>query len=87
MFSLEPDMSKVALAALTVQLREWGFAFVDCQTPTDHTQQLGARAFTRDDFLDRLEVALRQPTRLGPWTMELTQEQLRERLAPGAAGV
>lgn len=80
MFTHEPDMSKVALATLTVQLRAWNFDFVDCQTPTDHTQQLGARAFERSDFLDRLDRALLKPTRLGPWSLELDDEQLRNRL-------
>ncbi len=68
MFHAEADASKVAFVTLVRRLRAWGFPMVDCQVHTEHLEQLGAREWPRDRFLDELELAIRHPTRRGPWT-------------------
>lgn len=68
MFTLRPDASKVALVTLVRTLGSRGFAFLDCQTHTPHVERLGARPWPREEFLERLGDALRQPTLRGPWT-------------------
>lgn len=50
MFSLAPNMSKIAFVALARQLECWDFALIDCQMPTDHLQTLGATAMSKADF-------------------------------------
>jgi leucyl/phenylalanyl-tRNA---protein transferase len=67
MFSLKPDASKVALAALAhISVRQ-GFHFIDCQVPTDHLKRLGAIEIDRDDYIARLFNALTRPTEVGSW--------------------
>jgi leucyl/phenylalanyl-tRNA--protein transferase len=58
MFSLMSDASKVALVHLVDHLSRRGFDFIDCQTPTDHLQSLGAREIPRQDFLELLKASL-----------------------------
>jgi leucyl/phenylalanyl-tRNA--protein transferase len=68
MFSARRDASKVALAQLVAQLREWRFHFLDCQVHTEHLERLGAVAWPRGHFLSALERALEIPTRQGRWS-------------------
>ncbi|HEX9733451.1 MAG TPA: leucyl/phenylalanyl-tRNA--protein transferase [Thermoanaerobaculia bacterium] len=68
MFFRQRDASKVALVHLAERLRSWGFRMIDCQVHTDHLARLGAREWPRDRFLDELGLAVREPTRRGPWT-------------------
>lgn len=70
MFHHVPDASKVAFVHLVERLRAWDFHFVDCQVHTDHLESLGADEIDRDDFLDDLAVAIREPTRRGNWGSE-----------------
>lgn len=79
MFFLEPDASKVAFVHLVQKLDAWGFHFVDCQVQTDHLTRFGAHEVTRNGFLDRLDVALKEPTLRGAWTESPTL------LAPGSS--
>ena len=44
-----------------------GFALIDCQVTTDHLMQFGAREIPRSQFLQELQLALKQPTRQGGW--------------------
>ncbi len=67
MFHRERDASKVALARLVERLAGWGFHFIDVQVTTSHMLSLGAREVPRTAFLERLEAALRHPTRRGSW--------------------
>ena len=67
MFHRERDASKVALARLVERLAGWGFHFIDAQVTTSHMLSLGAREVPRTVFLERLEAALRHPTRRGNW--------------------
>lgn len=64
MFANVSDASKVAFAVLIEHLKQWGFAFVDCQVPTEHLKSLGAKEVSRDEFLRRLRAASDEPT----WT-------------------
>ena len=50
MFALEADASKVALAHLVRQLRQWQFPMIDCQQQTAHLASLGARPIARVEF-------------------------------------
>ncbi len=67
MFHRITNASKVALARLVNQLKHWGFHSIDCQMPTVHLEVFGAKAISRNNFLDLLKVALKQPTRQGSW--------------------
>lgn len=58
MFAKKSDASKVALYYLVQRLKQKGFSLLDCQTPTNHLQSLGAKCISRDEFLDRLKVSI-----------------------------
>ncbi|RXJ95572.1 leucyl/phenylalanyl-tRNA--protein transferase [Malaciobacter molluscorum] len=58
MFAKKSDASKVALYYLVQRLKKNGFSLLDCQTPTNHLQSLGAKCISRDEFLDRLSRAI-----------------------------
>lgn len=68
MFHTSTDASKVAVYHLVMQLRAWGFYFIDCQLRTEHLASLGAEEVSREDFLERLYVALANETIRGRWT-------------------
>lgn len=70
MFSLEPNASKIAVAALVAWCRAKGFAFIDCQVPTAHLASLGAVQVPRERFLRELAQALEGPTLRGSWSEE-----------------
>ena len=69
MFALRPDASKVVLVRLAETLAAWGHDLIDCQVDTDHLRRLGAELIPRKEFLARLEISLRQPTRRGKWEL------------------
>ncbi len=71
MFYTVRDASKVALYYLCKQLDAWNFEFVDVQQSTGHLKSMGARDVTRDEFLERLEKALKFPGREGVWSLEV----------------
>jgi leucyl/phenylalanyl-tRNA--protein transferase len=70
MFHFKTDASKVALAKLVEQLRQWDFHFIDAQMTTEHLTRLGAREAPRRVFLKRLQSALRFPTKRGKWRLQ-----------------
>ena len=55
MFSRVPNASKVALIRLCQQLRQWGFAVIDCQLGSDHLETMGAQVIPRSEFIDLLK--------------------------------
>ncbi len=71
MFADVPNASKVAFATLLANLVRWRFTLVDCQSYTDHLAGFGAVEWRRARFLAALKRALRQPTRVGRWTLEV----------------
>ena len=57
MFHLARDASKVALVHLMVVMSDGG-SLVDVQWQTPHLESMGAIVIGRDEYLDRLPVAL-----------------------------
>lgn len=55
MFSRVSNASKVALARLCEQLRDWEFGVIDCQMTTGHLLSLGAFEVPRAEFLTLLD--------------------------------
>ena len=60
MFHHERDASKIALAALVERLRARGFTLLDVQWVTPHLEQFGAVEIPREDYLARLDLAVRE---------------------------
>ena len=67
MFSLAPNASKAAFAALCETAFGWGFHFIDGQLENPHLLRLGARLVSRKEYLERLREALLEGTRVGSW--------------------
>jgi leucyl/phenylalanyl-tRNA--protein transferase len=61
MFTLRPDGSKIALAALVAWARRHALPMIDCQQETRHLHFMGARAMARDDFLQELATLVKMP--------------------------
>jgi leucyl/phenylalanyl-tRNA--protein transferase len=61
MFSRETGASQVALHALVTRLDERGFTLLDTQWTTEHLSRFGAHEIAREDYLRRLERAIRLP--------------------------
>lgn len=59
MFFRKRDASKVALVALVRHLQRQGFRLMDIQMLTDHTATFGAVEISGDEYLRRLQRALR----------------------------
>ena len=59
MFSLATDASKIALVYLVEILRQAGYTLLDVQYRTEHLSQFGIVEIPREDYLERLESALR----------------------------
>ena len=58
MFSRQTDASKIALVHLVARLRAGGFRLLDAQFTNDHLQQFGIFEVTREQFQQRLQLAL-----------------------------
>lgn len=56
MFSRVTNASKVALVHLCGQLRQWGFAVIDCQVSSNHLRAMGACEIRRTEFQQLLEL-------------------------------
>lgn len=67
MFARVSDASKVAFAILIEHLKEWGYAFIDCQVPTVHLKSLGAIEVSRDVFLEKLARYSNENVSVGAW--------------------
>jgi leucyl/phenylalanyl-tRNA---protein transferase len=70
MFAHRPDASKVAFVEGVAQLARRGIRLIDCQVRTDHLVRFGAVEWTRERFLEALELALLVPTQRGRWHLE-----------------
>jgi len=62
MFSRATNASKIALAYLVSHLKKCGFALFDTQFLTPHLATLGAIEITQEDYLERLQSAIRLET-------------------------
>jgi leucyl/phenylalanyl-tRNA--protein transferase len=60
MFHRVTDASKVALIALVERLRARGYTLLDTQWVTPHLEQFGAIEISREDYLERLDKALKR---------------------------
>ncbi len=69
MFTRVTDASKVALVALTQQLRAWHFGVIDCQMRTEHLAKFGAREIPRARFAQLLAELVDYGAAPGPWKM------------------
>jgi leucyl/phenylalanyl-tRNA---protein transferase len=67
MFHIRTDASKVAFYYLVKAAQQLNFSFIDCQVPNPHLFSLGAEEVPRSDFLDQLDIALREPTLQQNW--------------------
>lgn len=54
------DSSKVCLVALVEHLRTRGYSLLDTQFVNAHLEQFGCVAIARDDYMQRVDAALRQ---------------------------
>lgn len=70
MFHTAPNFSKVALVVLVMQLKHWGFRWIDCQVWSEHLGSMGAKQISRDDFLKQLKIGVGQPSKIGPWQLD-----------------
>ena len=61
MFSLAPNGSKIALAALVALSRRDSVTLIDCQQVTPHLASLGGAPIARSAFLNTVEQACSQP--------------------------
>ena len=59
MFTRARDASKVCFVHLVQRLRERGYVLLDCQIQNDHLERFGVREIPEEEYLKRLEVALR----------------------------
>ncbi len=58
MFSRERDASKVAMVGLLQHARRIGLQLIDIQVLTEHTARMGGVEISRDEYLERLGVAV-----------------------------
>jgi leucyl/phenylalanyl-tRNA---protein transferase len=68
MFSHVSGASKIALGALALRLREWGWPLIDGQVENPHLLRLGAVHRPRASFLADVATLADQPGRIGCWT-------------------
>ncbi|MCA1762382.1 MAG: leucyl/phenylalanyl-tRNA--protein transferase [Cryomorphaceae bacterium] len=69
MFSDKPNASKLALIRFCSWLKGKGFEWIDCQIYSRHLERMGARTVSRAAFLDLLDDALEEKTRVGKWVV------------------
>lgn len=67
MYSAESGASSLALAALAMRLRSWGWPIIDAQVPNAHTRSLGVETWVRDDYLQALAALRDLPSKPGTW--------------------
>ena len=68
MFSGRSGGSKVALAALTRTLADWGWPLLDAQVENPHLLRMGADHLPRAEFLPAVRELVHRPGEVGCWT-------------------
>lgn len=68
MFSHRSDASKAGFVALARRLFELEFHLIDSQVYTEHLARFGAKEIPREEYLRRLEEALKRDTIRGSWS-------------------
>jgi leucyl/phenylalanyl-tRNA--protein transferase len=56
MFHVKSNTSKLAMMSLVQHMKSHDMAFIDCQLPTDHLESLGAKAISRNTFIEKLRI-------------------------------
>jgi len=67
MFFKKANASKFGFIAFAQKIFKLGFVMLDCQVPSDHLKQLGAREVPRTEFLDHLKKGLAHETIVRKW--------------------
>ena len=67
MFSFKTNASKIALVALSRQLRLWGYPLIDCQVYSEHLARLGAVTLPREQFFERVQKLCSLSGQSGSW--------------------
>jgi leucyl/phenylalanyl-tRNA---protein transferase len=75
MFARVSNASKYGFIWFCERICAKGWTLIDCQVMNNHLASLGAQAMAREDFLNYLDVALKYPTQLGPWTEWLLTDE------------
>lgn len=71
MFSKVSDSSKIALVALAMQLKAWGFKLIDTQVETPHLNSLGACTISRVEFEELIQQQINQPFKPQKWQFSI----------------
>jgi leucyl/phenylalanyl-tRNA--protein transferase len=67
MFHFERDASKVAVVQLVSHLATRGYQLLDIQQLTPHTESMGAKNISRDEYLRRLARAIQLPVKFADY--------------------
>jgi len=73
MFSLRPNVSKLALIWLVERLQSAGYQLIDCQVANPHLESLGARNISRAQFMQYLP-QLADVGRVSTWPYNSRQD-------------
>ncbi|MCF6345926.1 MAG: leucyl/phenylalanyl-tRNA--protein transferase [Thiomicrorhabdus sp.] len=71
MFSHITDGSKIALVALAMQLKSWGFKLIDTQVETAHLNSLGAINISREQFETQIDLQMLHPFKAQKWQFSI----------------
>ncbi|MDX1351809.1 MAG: leucyl/phenylalanyl-tRNA--protein transferase [Thiomicrorhabdus sp.] len=87
MFAKMSDTSKIALVALALQLKQWGFKLIDTQIETPHLNSLGAKLISRELFETSIAELTQIPFPAEKWTLnpkwtEWVQQHIQEQTQP-----
>ena len=85
MFSAASGASSLALAALALRLRAWGWPLIDAQVPNAHTRRLGVEAWPRAEYLDALAGLRDLPSEPGQWQARFGTVAAADACAPRPA--
>lgn len=78
MFSLVPDASKIALAALCLFSQELDVAMIDCQMKTPHLASMGAVETSRENFLSLAKTCISNETM--PFKLSVSNQDIALKL-------
>ena len=70
MYSRNSDASKIAFIYLATQLKEWGYAMIDCQVHSNYLQSLGASVIPRQEYINLINHWTKLPALNKQWVLE-----------------
>ena len=70
MYSRNSDASKIAFIYLATQLKEWGYAMIDCQVHSNYLQSLGASVIPRQEYINLINHWTKHPALNKQWVLE-----------------